>query len=411
MPLVRQRLFLNGIHLNDNFKRLSEYGVKNHDVLTVDLQPAAQGPINRAVPPPSPSQGNALPTDARQVRDFFRSQPEQMSQLLVNNPPLAEAILSDDLSVLQRMLDEANRARSAQLAEQARRIAQLEADPFNEEAQRAIEQEIFKNQVEESFMQAMEHNPEAFASVYMLYVACQINGKDIKAFVDSGAQSTIISKNLAEKCGLLRLVDTRFAGVAKGVGTAKILGRIHMVQMKMGNNFFPCSLTVLDQDGVDFLFGLDMLKRHQACIDLKSNCLRIGDEEVPFLAEKDLPDYAKHNPAALTSEEKKQHGIESPRPREAGLGFGGSSASSSSQAPVSQPAPAARSNPTPAPVAQPARAPVAAAAASPFPESDIKILTDLGFSRADSIQALRVCNGNTEMAASLLFQNSGGLGF
>ena len=81
-----------------------------------------------------------------------------------------------------------------------------------------IEDEIRKQMIQTDYETALENNPEFFGNVTMLYIDTQVNGHPVQAFVDSGAQSTIISQRCAEACNLMHKLDTRFAGMAIGVG-------------------------------------------------------------------------------------------------------------------------------------------------------------------------------------------------
>lgn len=174
----------------------------------------------------------------------------------------------------------------------------LQQNPNDEEAKAYFKAQECKAEIDLQYRQMMNEYPESMGRVLMLYIAAKVNGHDIQAFVDSGAQSTIMSKKKAEECGVLHLVDERFAGVAVGVGTGKILGRIHLVSLQIGSSFFPCTVTVMDDAGLgdknmDFLLGLDMQKRFNCNIDLEHHCVRfkLGHEqymEAPFLHEKDL---------------------------------------------------------------------------------------------------------------------------
>lgn len=222
----------------------------------------------------------------------------------------------------------------------------------------------------------------------MLYIPVEVNGTKVKAFVDSGAQATIMSPSCAETCGIMRLVDQRFAGIARGVGTAKILGRVHSAQIKIGNLFLACSFTVMEGKDVDLLLGLDMLKRHQATLDLKKGCLVIQDEHVQFLGESEIP---KHY-------ETEEPTVEGP----GGAKVGGRTGVLLEPSIQSTPA-ASWGGGNSSAHQQPA--PVSVAAQEPQPSAEaIGQLESLGFSRQEAVAALNATGGDVNMAASLLFQ-------
>jgi DNA damage-inducible protein 1 len=224
----------------------------------------------------------------------------------------------------------------------------------------------------------------------MLYINTEVNGVKVKAFVDSGAQATIMSPDCAEKCGIMRLIDKRYSGVAKGVGTAKILGRVHHAEIKIGGAVMPCAFTVMEGKDVDLLFGLDMLKRYKAKIDLEKNALCFEGIEVPFLHESEIPksfEEAEMNEPTVSGPNGTEIGTETGAVRPAGGTQAGSSTVAVGPPPVQQPS---------VPQAGPS---------TNFPQEHIDQLVNMGFSRELAIQALQITGGNVDMAAGLLIDD------
>ncbi|CAI7723040.1 DNA damage-inducible protein 1, putative [Plasmodium vivax] len=219
----------------------------------------------------------------------------RMSVLQLQDKQLYDAIASQNVEEVKKIVKEKLESEKKEKEREQRMYENALKDPLSEDAQKYIYENIYKNQINSNLALAQEHFPEAFGVVYMLYIPVEINKNVVHAFVDSGAQSSIMSKQCAEKCNILRLMDRRFTGIAKGVGTKSILGKIHMVDIKIGNYFYAVSLTIIDEYDIDFIFGLDLLRRHQCRIDLKKNALVIEDNEIPFLPEKDIIANSSHS--------------------------------------------------------------------------------------------------------------------
>lgn len=297
MSASQMLLIHNMAPMLDEQKALETYGVQEGDIIIISpytgpvttsnptplpqpsieprqhnpqAQSSASGssalpPINwGSVPLPGGSHTQAgaaqNPDDAEVLRQRFLSNPYQLAMLRERNPPLAEALLSGDPQKFREALERQQRAvREAEME----RIRMINADPFDPEYQRRIAQDIQQKNIEENMEAALEHTPESFSRVVMLYINCKVNGVPVKALVDSGARSTIMSAQCAERCNIMRLVDRRFAGIAFGIGRQKIVGRVHLGQIQIGNDFLTSSFQVLEEQAEDMLLGLDMLRKHQ----------------------------------------------------------------------------------------------------------------------------------------------------
>lgn len=225
-----------------------------------------------------------------QLIDLVQQQPHLIEQFQASDPELASFLVLRDISSIRMLMMKRNMKHYNTMIE-------FEENIMDEKNQLKIEEAIKNDNINQNRDLAYENMPESFVSVNMLYVKICINNTHLKAFIDSGAQMTIMSAKCAEKCGLLRLLDVRFKGEARGVGTAKILGKVHIAQLKFANSYFPISITVLEHSDIEFLFGLDMLRRYQCCIDLRANVLRMNKgsnsnefEELPFLSESEMVD-------------------------------------------------------------------------------------------------------------------------
>ncbi|CAJ2513785.1 Uu.00g019040.m01.CDS01 [Anthostomella pinea] len=405
IPAPAQHLYHDGQLITDNNKTMQELSITDGDMLALhirDMRGSGVAPGPREQPAAAPRRQASAPQDPELIRLQVLGDPRLRAELQRINPQLAANV--DDsqrfAQLFQQSTNQQDEARRARMRE----IEALNNDEFNPEAQAKIEELIRQESVMENLQNAMEYNPESFGRVHLLYIDVKVNGIKVKALVDSGAQATIMSPSCAESCNIMRLVDRRFAGVARGVGTANIIGRVHYTMLQVGSKHLPASFTVMEGKAVDLLLGLDILKGHQATIDLTQNCLVIQGEKVEFLGESDIP---KETEDAMNEEPT----VQGPGGTTIGARSGAVTAPTTGSS-STPPAPAAAGPSSAAPMASrpaapaaPAQPPAQAQPRRAFPEQDISTLIELGFDRQSAINALEATGGNVDYAAGLLFQN------
>jgi DNA damage-inducible protein 1 len=411
-----QHFYYNNRVITDNSQTLEATNIHEGDMLGMAIQDPTDLARRRLHPessssnqtPPRPTQRQREGHDPERIRLHMIGDPHMLEEVRRQDPDLAAAAPNKD--EFHALWDTKQRQLAQAQAEKEAELALLNADPFNVEAQAKIEEMIRQERVAENVQKALEDNPESFGRVTMLYISVLVNNVPIKAFVDSGAQTTIMSPSAAQSCGIMRLIDRRFGGIARGVGTAEILGRVHSAEIQIGQYLLPSSFTVMEGKDVDLLLGLDMLKRHQMCIDLKENVLRVQDDKIEFLPENEIPKQLEEH---MLEDEPK---IEGPGGMKVGartgtveqagedtpVGTGGAMQEKGKGAQGGGPEARQQGAAASSSSSRPAQPPSASASSGGVSQESIAKITALGFTREEAIHALQQVGGDVEMAVGLL---------
>jgi DNA damage-inducible protein 1 len=115
---------------------------------------------------------------------------------------------------------------------------------------------------------------DANGSFDPLQVVCEINGYLIPAVIDTGAQISVMSQACARRCKIYNNIDRRFSGNAVGVGSSSIIGRVNHLPIRIGPISFSKPISILESSRVEFLIGLDILKRFNCEINIGDNVIK-----------------------------------------------------------------------------------------------------------------------------------------
>ena len=174
IPKTSQHLYHNGQLLADDTKTMEQLQIGDGEMLALHVRdtsrnarPSPQAPRQQAA-----AQARGAPgyPDPETIRLQLLGNPELRQQAISQRPELAGVIESPE-----RFAQALELMQERERDEQARRrqhIADLNADPFDIEAQSRIAEMIREERVQENLQNAIEHNPEGGELSAVLQFCC-----------------------------------------------------------------------------------------------------------------------------------------------------------------------------------------------------------------------------------------------
>jgi len=138
--------------------------------------------------------------------------------------------------------------------------------------------------VDYNYIKAINEIPHTLIPSKMIYLTAKVNGFEIKFLLDTGAQISILPRSFVTACNLEHLIDEKYNGELKGVGSDKIIGRIHYIELELECGVYPCGFTICSNNEIGAILGIDMMRNLGIVLDFTKNKLSFenGKYELPF---------------------------------------------------------------------------------------------------------------------------------
>ncbi|XP_074858801.1 nuclear receptor-interacting protein 2 isoform X2 [Carettochelys insculpta] len=120
-----------------------------------------------------------------------------------------------------------------------------------------------------------------------LLIPCKCQGQVLRAAVNTGCQQNLISMSCLKRLGLEEVTHADSEDLSLPVDS--VVGQVEHVEVQLGQEMVACSALVVDDEMLEFSFGLQTLLSLKCCIDLEEGVLRLKalSEELPFIHASD----------------------------------------------------------------------------------------------------------------------------